>query len=423
MIQIKLHNTLKAAWQSSCGHFRVMELHKNNLFTRSLQLVFSRVHILAFALVALFASSCVREPILHLPESGNGDIEIPLVDLELETYWNYELEYGVSYDWRAEWVYGWDAVDQQIFGEIGYTAPDVFCIRRYYTYDIPYAPHTSVLSNTITGTTFHGEFDFGYWDILVWSDVKPSQDDVQSLNIQESLDSVLAYTNQSTRTARYQAPKYTRAFWQPEQLFSAYSEAVEINENLEGFVYDASRNVWVKRLDMVLEPITYIYLTQIILHHNNNKIIGVDGAADLSAMAKSANVNTGVAENTPITVTYDVRFKNEVQLPDTNEVVAVAGGRLMTFGIPGQNGNRISRLADVKDKESHFMDVNMQFNNGTDSTFIFNVTDQVRKRWKGGVITIELDMDTIPVPQRSGGSAFDAVVKDYEDGGTHEFEM
>jgi hypothetical protein len=65
----------------------------------------------------------------------------------------------------------------------------------------------------------------------------------------------------------------------------------------------------------------------------------------------------------------------------------------------------------------------MQFNNGMDSTFVFDVTKQVKERYKGGVITVELDMDTVPIPQRSGGSGFKAVVKDFEDGGTHEFEM
>ena len=64
----------------------------------------------------------------------------------------------------------------------------------------------------------------------------------------------------------------------------------------------------------------------------------------------------------------------------------------------------------------------MLFNNGSDSTFVFDVTEQVRKRYKGGVLTVELDMDTIPLPSRSGGSAFDAVVKEFEEE-THEIEM
>jgi hypothetical protein len=105
------------------------------------------------------------------------------------------------------------------------------------------------------------------------------------------------------------------------------------------------------------------------------------------------------------------------------EAVDIAGGRLMTFGICGQNANRIKRPEDVVDANRHFLDMTMLFNNGMDSTFVFDVTQQVRNRWKGGVIRVELDMDSISVPMRSGGSAFNAVVKDFEDGGTHEFEM
>ena len=101
----------------------------------------------------------------------------------------------------------------------------------------------------------------------------------------------------------------------------------------------------------------------------------------------------------------------------------IAGGRLHTFGICGENGNRIKRREDVKDEHQHFLDMTLLFNNGMDSTFVFNVTEQVRQRWKGGVITIELDMDSVHVPSRTGGSAFDAIVKDFEDGGTHEFGL
>jgi hypothetical protein len=87
-----------------------------------------------------------------------------------------------------------------------------------------------------------------------------------------------------------------------------------------------------------------------------------------------------------------------------------------------QNGNRIQRREDVVDPVKHYLDVTMLFNNGMDSTFVFDVSEQVRRRWKGGVITVELDMDTVRIPSRKGGSAFDAVVKEFEEV-THEFEM
>ncbi len=390
---------------------------------------FSAGRLLRFAVVPLLVLAwmsslvgCIREPELHLYDAGDAQIELPVVDLALEAYWDYELTYGIKYDWRAEWYYGWDEVDSLIFGPIGYTQPEVFNLRRYYVGSRPFVPHTKVKADMVHGHSFRGSYEWGFWDILVWNDVRTT-DGVQSLNFDEvtSLDSVIAYTNMTMHSARYQAPFYTRSFYEPEALFSAYDMGIEINKNLDGFEYDAERNVYVKRLDMVLVPVTYIYLTQVILHNNRNRVIGVDGSGNLSGMARMMNVNTGHAGVTPITVFHNVRFKNNCDKKGEN--VDIIGGRLLTFGLCNHKANEIKSADEVHDKENHYMDVTLQFNNGMDSTFVFDVTNQVRRLYKGGVLTIELDVDSIRLPSRKGGSAFDAVVQDYEDGGTHEFEM
>ena len=375
------------------------------------------------AIVAAVMSTlicCIRDPELHLFDGGEIDIDLPVVQLELDAYWNYEITYGITYDWKAEWHYGWDETDYSIFGEIGYTEPTTFHLRRYFTGSTPKAEHTSVLANTITGTSFNGQYTWGFWDILVWNDVN-TIDGVQSLNFDEqtSLDFVVAYTNQTMIPSRYEA-NYTRAFYEPEPLFSAYDRGIEIDRSLAGFEYDSIHNVYVKKLDMVLEPITYIYLTQVILHNNRGKITGVDGSGKLSGMARSTMINTGIAGEDLVTVYFNTRFKKDCDM--NGESVDIAGGRLLTFGMSGMNGNRIQDIEDVKDKANHYLDVNMHFNNGNDSTFVFNVTDQVRQHWKGGVITVELDMDTIGVPSRNGGSAFDAVVEEFKEE-THEFGL
>ena len=363
---------------------------------------------------------CTREPLLHLFDGGEATIELPAIDLELDAYWNY-LDYGVAYDWRLEWFYGWDAIDQQIFGEIGYTEPNSFNLRRYFTGTEQYGPHTRVLANTVKGNTFRGQYTWGYWDLLVWNEIE-ALGGVQSLNFDETttLEYVTAYTNMSMHASRYSAPKYTRAFYEPEALFSAYEQGVSINRDLEGFVYDPERDMYIKKLDMALVPITYIYLTQVILHNNRRKIVGVDGSGTLTGVSRTMNVNTGTSGSDAISIYYNTRFKEGCDMH--GESVDIVGGRLLTFGICDQNANRIKDLEEVKDEYSHYMDVTMHFNNGNDSTFVFDVTDQVRKRWKGGVITVELDMDTVRIPSRTGGSAFDAVVKDFEEE-THEFEM
>lgn len=393
--------------------------------------------VVLLEVIVLF--SCSPEPPLHLYDAQEAEFNLPLIDLELDLYWDYELAFGINYNWRAEWFYGWDDEDRRIFGELGYEDPDVFNLRRYYTGDKPRAPHTGVILNTVEGRHFLASYDWGFWDILAWNEVQ-TIDGVQSLVFDEttSLDSVTAYTNPSMRSSRYNAPRFTQAFYAPEPLFAAYDQAIEINSNLDGFVWDPERQAYVRTLNMTLMPVTYIYLTQVILHNNRGRVNGVEGSADLSGMARSTVLNSRRAGDDAITVYYNVRLKNDCdygkpfeaeeankdnKAPEAYEKVDIIGGRLLTFGIPSTEANAISRKEDVNDQHRHYMGVNMLFNNATDSTLVFDVTDQVRRCYKGGVITVELDMDTVPLPTRRGGSGFNAVVKDFEDGGTHEFEM
>lgn len=395
-------------------------MNRRNLFIKPIKPIKPIVLISFVGLMAL--SGCRREPPLYL--YGSTIIEWPIVELRLDVYWDYEINLGINYNWRDEWYYGWDDEDRAAYGELEYVVPNKFFLRRYFTGDIPYGKRLYKREDYVEGRSFRSSYDWGFWDILVWNDVE-TFDNVQSLHFDESSDidkPIIAYTNQTMNAVRYYSPKYQNSFWQPEQLFSAIEQGVEINRDLTGFEYNEEENVWVKMLDMMLEPLTYIYLPQVILHNNKGRVTSVPGTANLSGMARSTNLNTGVAGTDGIAVHFGVRLKNNKEYKD-GEIVDIIGGRLMTFGICGQNGNRVSRAEESYDNEHHYIDMTMQFYNGMDSVFVFDVTDQVRKRYKGGVITMELNLDTVPIPKRKGGSGFDAVVKDYEDGGTWEFPM
>lgn len=367
-------------------------------------------------------TGCYREPPLHLYWQV---IRFPMVDVQLDLYWNYETNLGINYNWRDEWYYGWDDEDREIFGELEYGVPTRFFMRRYYTGRNYLGSRKYKRDEYLTDRSFRKMFEeWGFWDLLVWNDVE-TIDGVQSLHFSESdsLDKpITAYTNETMNMVRYHAPRFQHSFWEPEPLFSACEEGIDLNENLNGFEFEEESGMWVRKLRMYLEPITYIYLPQIILRHNNGRIVQVPGISNLSGMARSTSLNTGIAGTDAIAVNFQMRLKKDKDWK-AGEKVDIVGGRLMTFGICGQNANRVSRAEENKDNEHHYMDVQMQFFNGMDSTFVFDVTNQVRRRYKGGVITIELDMDTIPIPRRKGGSGFDAVVKDLEDGGTWEFEM
>ena len=373
-------------------------------------------------------TGCERRPILHLHQGGaDVDLNLPTVDLDLKVIWDYLFKYNVEYDWETEWLYGWDNTDHEQFGPLGYTEPSAFEMRRYFTGNVPFGPHNAPYKHNVSGRYVHAKYNFGFWDILAWNDIHTA-DGVQSVRIDESTtyDYVTAYTGQTMNPSMYHAPKYSRSFYQPEELFAGYESGIEINKNLDGFIFDEERECWVRQLEMELQPVTYIYLVQIILRNNNRngrKVTSIDGNADLSGMARSVNLNTGITGDDAITVNFYMRMKQDLTDKNNNRV-DIIGGKALTFGIPKLNPSKLSTRAYLESLEKvkeadlnnrHYVDVKMQFYNGKDSTLVFDVTDQVRRLFRGGVITVDLDMDKVPVPHRSGGSGFDAVVEDFEE--------
>lgn len=390
-----------------------------------------RAHVVALVMACLVAVvlsiSCEREPILHL-HRGNIQLQWPFVEVNLDVVWDYDLIYDTHYDWRGEWYYGDDPVLFGGSGEdfFGYHKPDRFELRRYYTGDVPYAPHTQKYEYYIEGFTFSDNFKWGFHDLLVWNYIAPNgDDDAVSVVIDErtTLDSVFAYTNRTTRTIRLpNRSESIASHFQPEELYSVYEQGIEINRDLRGFVWDEERQLYVRSLHSVLQPLTYIYLTQIILYGNKGRIVAVDGEADITGMAKSTNLSTGHTGLTPVGVNYNSGFKSHVDCK--GEDVDIVGGRVLTFGLCGLNGTSISRgpITEEKDPHRHYIDCTFVFNNGAEKSMAFDVTDQVRKFFKGGVLTVHVNVDEIEVPEAGSGSGFDAVVQE-EEKEEHEIPM
>ena len=405
---------------------------------------------------SLFTSSCSPEPPLHLYDDETITINLPAPKLNLEVVWNYSIVYKTktTYDWKAEWYYGWDDYDRGLWGEINYTEPTKFYLRRYYTGNLPYGPHLRYdAPPPFYGNSYQDFFDWGFWDILVYNE---PQVNVISVHFDESNpESILAYTNPSSFSSRYHAPRYTRAFYAPEPVFSGYKQAEEINEDLKGFDYDKENDVWVRKMQLDLLPVTYIYLVQIILHNNKGRVSGIADNCNLTGMALNTNLHTRRAGDDAISVNFECGKKTDVPLvpysqvldpttatvdPATAEHVDIIGGRMMTFGMCGFSpwdditaedevieentpGHIEQKINDI-DKNEHYLEVTFTFENSPQTLYkSYPVTDQVRKYFKGGVITVHVNVDELDIPDSGGGSGFDAVVKDMEDGGTYEFDF
>lgn len=391
---------------------------------KRLPLISTGVVACALAITSVF--SCDVEPPLHLYDGIDIDFpELPKVDLDIDVVWDYDWDI----QWNIEWQYGWDIQDSLIFGtSIGYTQPKSFELRRYYNLQDSVAKHNIFTKHHIDGNNFQASYNFGWYDMLLWNTIE-TRDDAQSIIIDESdLDNTIARTNSTMYYVRSGAESTVRmqTYYQPEELFDIYLTKIHISTNTADYdYYDPETRIYYKRLNGTLQPLVYIYLPQLIVHNNKGRVASVDGNAVLTGMAFNTNMNTYLTGDKAINVYFNNRMKKDIVLTHgehAGEVVDIIGGRLTTFGLCNTNPYLIKTRASVNDTIPHYIGFNMQFNNGMDTTMVFDVTEKLRKHYKGGVITMEIDMDTVPIPQRSGGSGFDAQVVDFTEE-THEFDI
>ena len=360
------------------------------------------------------ATSCI-EPPLYLP-AEEVLVEMPIVIMDMEIVWNVDV------DWKTQWLYGWDVIDEEISGSINYPMPTNYEVRRYYLGSEPNRPHTreGMDGFTIFAPSFRRTYNFGYYDLLLWSKIDSPTGTQVLLVDDSSVDEVYASTT-ATRGMLNEitgaSSPVTGLYNQPEIFYSAYEQNIYISRYPEDYDYfDEEQKVWVKCVNTSLTPLVYIYLVQVILHHNDGRVVGVTGDAAVSAFASSTNVNTGHTGNRPCMVYFPMRMKQGIDYRD--EKVDVIGGKLTTFGLCDMDGWRNNTRAEYMGTRTDLENklyLTMQFSNGQEKTFNFPITEQCRSRAHGGVITIELDARELDIPTPGNPGSKNLFVPNLED--------
>lgn len=388
--------------------------------------------ILLLAIMVLTMASCRIEPPLNLP-SEDVVIENPIIVNELEVIWDIDVS------WKIDWVYEWDEEDSANWGPIAYPEPTRYNVYRFFLGELPGVSHAYAKTDgpfEIRTNRFERKYNFGWYDILIYSLID-SPDFTQNLIVDDSdLDDVIAYTH--SRSVRMYRPKAGLSsiplYNQPEIFYSAFNTDIHITHDPNDYDYfDEERKVWVKKLESILNPLVYIYLVQVILHHNNGRVVKVPEVCAIDGLADKTSVTFGNTSENDVSVNFPMRLKQALDakkyLKPDEKTCDVIGGKLTTFGLCGmppwvrsRSAAYVGSRADVKNNFA----LNMQFANGTDSTYYYNVTDQFQSRAHGGVITVEIDVDTLKIPVNprppGGGSGFDPYVAPY-DTVVHEFNM
>lgn len=375
-------------------------------------------HILLWAVCCVMAvmCGCRIEPPLKLPDEINTTGALGEVEVNLEVVW------GIDADWQKDWWYGWDADDIFLYGPLAYTEPSNYEIRLFYLGDqAGREDWEKIDAFTVYSKQFRRKLSYGYHDLLVWSNID-SDDGTQVLRIDESAPrSVEATTSQSRGPISPGMPVHNY----PEIFYGGRLDGIYIDKNPENYDYfDEEYQTWVKRIEADMYPLVYIYVVQVAIYNNNGRITGLAEDAIVSNMSRGVTVNSGHTHDYPVAVSYGMRMKRGLQARE-NRDADIIGGKLHTFGLCDMEPWYASRGAAYKGSRTELNNrlyVDFAFSNSTDSIFSYDITDQLQRQCHGGVITLEIDMDTVTIPSAPGGGSFDPIIAP-SDTIVHEFPM
>ena len=372
-------------------------------------------HIAPLALVMMIFmtafTGCERKP-LYLAQRGTLNVDVSVYNIQLDLLW------GV--DWKTEWQYMWD---ESLHGPLGYSEPsgvraNVFSLNEsnerlnYTTRNLP-------KSGGRVNLTTRQSYDMVFFNndteyILFYSD--------------DANDYLYATTRSNSKTT------YTRAYAhynQPDQLFGTYLHDLYVTDDPDAYTihYDANGYpYYLYNITASLTPYTFIYLCQVMLLNNNdeegNRIIGCNGIS-ADGLAGGVDLFTRVTDSLNlVAITQEdvkpIQANRPLRLPDGTQTEGdIFAARIMTWGIPGIDPlEKIMARTEVQPQDSIEVGIGLTLRNGNVHSIQRNITELIKRKPAGGIITIVIDAAEIPdsiigeKPKPGGG--FDASVDNWE---------
>lgn len=349
------------------------------------------------------------------------------LELDLDLLW------GIN--WRDQLQYPWDEAKH---GVLGYTEPqnvrtiiyrlDEKGTRQSVPVDVHFNYHQKDKRvNLATNETY---------DLVIHSDgehVGVTSVIMQDYTNGYGYETNIAVTNGGQKTVR-SASRHDYEYNQPDQIFGTLVRDRYVSDDPDDYVMmvDEDGTVsWVDTIQATLLPYTLIYVCQIIITNNRdmdgNPIIDRTDKLTLTGMASSVDLNTRRTGTTLAAVSTDYDDVKErlsdrlLTLSDgTQDTADIVAARLQTWGLPGIVPiTEVTRGDGVEELDSTYVLIYPTLGNGLSIQPLYrNVTEQMKERPGGGVITLYIDAtkeipdSLIYLPESDGG--FDATVNDWE---------
>ena len=356
-------------------------------------------------------TSCERKD-LYLAQRGTIAVDVSVYNINLDLLWGLE--------WKTQWQYLWD---ESLYGPIGYTEPTGVRANVYTLNEererIRYTTRNFGNEGGRVSLTTSKTYDMAFYN-----------NDTEYILF--STDESNAYYHATTRSNARAA--YTRAYAhynQPDLLFGTFLQDLYVTEDPEAYEihYDNDGSpYYVYHVHADLTPYTMIYLCQVMVLNNEDengkRITGCQGVS-MNGLSGGVDLFTRMTDSTNlVTITQEetrpMQTDRDLTLPDGTKTVGdIMAARILTWGLPG-----IDPLANVatrtyaEPRASVHAGIGLTLRNGNVYTIEEDITEQIRKRPAGGVITIVIDADELPdnivgeEPKPGGG--FDASVENWE---------
>ena len=253
----------------------------------------SRIFITLLATL-LLVSGCTIEPHLRLRQVATTKV-VMQTSISTEFMWQV--------NWQAEWNFAWKT---DVYGPVGYSEPKG--IRMHiYTLDDAGQPKSHNVYN-FSGTEGQADVFVGIHDLLFHN----NDSEVLRFRSEDDLSDIYAFTRIISKGLKGSSPVQTQeqkaatradgeedtddydvdepVSFAPDELFVMYDPKHHITDNLDD--YDYIDGKYVLRIQGDLIPHSFIWLFQIKLLNNLERVSGSSGAA-LTGMAESVNLRTG----------------------------------------------------------------------------------------------------------------------------------
>lgn len=356
------------------------------------------------AIVALLVlGGCSIEPILHLHKAIKAKVA-------LSTKVNVDVMWQVN--WTASWVFNWNVA---ALGPIGYTAPS--SMRMHVFTQGPDGNPVSHFTHNFVGDNSQMEIFVGTHDILFHNNDSEallfSQDneyaDVNcytrklASGLKPSLE-VLTVAQKAAGKTKSPDEIVEAVNLTPDGLFSFYDKNQVITDNLDDYIFEDGK--YILKIEGELVPSTFIYLFQIKLANNNDRVVGSAGGAALTGMSQGVDLMT--RESWTETASYLM----DVYMDKGQDML---GAKVFTFGIPGCNPYDAASVAAAPEGKNYLV-INISYVNGSTRNISLDVTDQVRALPTGGVVDLEIDVNDFPPdPSAGGDGGFVALIGDWDE--------